>query len=208
MNSFRKEAMLYIFEDNEAVIKMIIKGRSPTMRLVSRTHRVALDWLFDRNQFGPQDPNQIHWRQKNNSQTYWQRKMSHVMTGTIFCVCSTLASWAPSTAPKRCRKQQKKMQVQEESQQKQSRWRIWYRDAVSGIRPCLPRLHLKTQGNTKSESQKVPLSSLNVQQTGTGRPVRLASSSKLLRMEQWRQVVFSSEEIWWNVENKYGETCI
>ena len=35
-------------EDNEAVIKMIIKGRSPTMRHVSRTHRVALDWLFDR----------------------------------------------------------------------------------------------------------------------------------------------------------------
>ena len=27
---------------------MIIKSRSPTMRHVSRTHRVALDWLFDR----------------------------------------------------------------------------------------------------------------------------------------------------------------
>ena len=27
--------------------KMIIKGRSPTMRHVPRTHRVALDWLFD-----------------------------------------------------------------------------------------------------------------------------------------------------------------
>ena len=40
-------AMLSVFEDNEAVIKMIIKGRSPTMRHVSRTHRVALDWLFD-----------------------------------------------------------------------------------------------------------------------------------------------------------------
>ena len=36
------------FEDNEAVIKMVIKGRSPAMRHVSRTHRVALDWLFDR----------------------------------------------------------------------------------------------------------------------------------------------------------------
>ena len=36
-------AVLYVFEDNEAVIKMIIKGRSPTMRRVSRTHRVALD---------------------------------------------------------------------------------------------------------------------------------------------------------------------
>ena len=39
-----KESQFYIFEDNEAVIKMIIKGRSPTMRHVSRTHRVALDW--------------------------------------------------------------------------------------------------------------------------------------------------------------------
>ena len=48
VHSSRQEALLYIFEDNEAVIKMIIKGRSPTVRHVSRTHRVALDWLFDR----------------------------------------------------------------------------------------------------------------------------------------------------------------
>ena len=34
-----------------------------------------------------------------------------------------------------------------------------------------------SQENTKSESQKVPLSSLNVQQTSTGRPVLGASSS-------------------------------
>ena len=43
-----KKLYLYVFEDNEAVIKMIIKGRSPSMRHVSRTHRVAPDWLFDR----------------------------------------------------------------------------------------------------------------------------------------------------------------
>ena len=48
VQSARQEALLYVFEDNEAVIKMIIKGRSPSMRRVSRTHRVALDWLFDR----------------------------------------------------------------------------------------------------------------------------------------------------------------
>ena len=48
VQSSHQEALLYIFEDNEAVINMIIKGRSPTMRHVSRTHRVALDWLFDR----------------------------------------------------------------------------------------------------------------------------------------------------------------
>ena len=45
--------MQNVFEDNEAVIKMIIKGRSPTMRHASRTHRVALDWLFDRINLDP-----------------------------------------------------------------------------------------------------------------------------------------------------------
>ena len=50
---WHQEALLYVFEDNEAVIKMIIKGRSPTMRHVSRTHRVALDWLFDRINLDP-----------------------------------------------------------------------------------------------------------------------------------------------------------
>ena len=40
-----QEALLYVIED---MIKMIIKGRSHTMRHASRTHRVALDWLFDR----------------------------------------------------------------------------------------------------------------------------------------------------------------
>ena len=48
VQSSRQEALLSVSEDNEAVIKMIIKGRSLTMRNVSRTHRVALDWLFDR----------------------------------------------------------------------------------------------------------------------------------------------------------------
>ena len=48
VQSARQEALLNVFKDNEAVIKMIVKGRSPTMRHVSRTHRVALDWLFDR----------------------------------------------------------------------------------------------------------------------------------------------------------------
>ena len=53
VKSSHQEALLYVFEDNEAVIKMIIKGRSPTMRNVSRTHRVALDWLFDRINLDP-----------------------------------------------------------------------------------------------------------------------------------------------------------
>ena len=53
VQSASQEALLYVFEDNEVVIKMIMKGRSPTMRHVSRTHRVALDWLFDRINLDP-----------------------------------------------------------------------------------------------------------------------------------------------------------
>ena len=41
-------AVLRVCEDNEAVIKIIIKGRSPTLRHVLRTHKVSLDWLFHR----------------------------------------------------------------------------------------------------------------------------------------------------------------
>ena len=63
MNSSRKESSLYIFEDNEAVIKMIIKERSHRMRYVSRTHRVALDWLFDRINL---DTNQIKYIDTKN----------------------------------------------------------------------------------------------------------------------------------------------
>ena len=53
VRSSRTGAILYVIEDIEAVIKMIIKGRSPTMRHVSRTHRVALDWLFERINLDP-----------------------------------------------------------------------------------------------------------------------------------------------------------
>ena len=53
-------AMLYVFEDNQAVIKMIIKGRSPTMRHLSRTHTVVLDWLLTGLFFLLQDQNPLH----------------------------------------------------------------------------------------------------------------------------------------------------
>ena len=68
-----QEALLYVFEDNESVIKMITKGRSPTMRHVSRTHRVALDWLFDRINLDPkiqikytdtENPTRRHFNQR------------------------------------------------------------------------------------------------------------------------------------------------
>ena len=47
-------AELLILEDNEPVIKMTIKGRSPNMKHVGRVHRVSPDWLFERFQDDPE----------------------------------------------------------------------------------------------------------------------------------------------------------
>ena len=80
-----QEALLYVFEDNEAVINMNIKGRSPTMRHVSRTHRVALDWLFDRINLDSKI--QIKYIDTKNQLA----DMLHVTNGIFFCVCSTFA---------------------------------------------------------------------------------------------------------------------
>ena len=68
VQSRNQEALLYVFEDNEAVIKVIMKSRSPTMRHVSRTHKVALDWLFDRIILIPKSKSNIS-TPKTNSQT-------------------------------------------------------------------------------------------------------------------------------------------
>ena len=38
---------LIIVADNEAVIKILAKGRSAKLRHVHRTHRVNLDWLYE-----------------------------------------------------------------------------------------------------------------------------------------------------------------
>ena len=38
---------LIVCEDNEAVIKIVLKQRSPALRHVSRTHRINLDWTFE-----------------------------------------------------------------------------------------------------------------------------------------------------------------
>ena len=82
----------FLSKSNKVTFQMIIEGRSPTMRHVSRTHRVALDWLFDRINLDLDQKIQIkNVDTKHNSQTYWQRAISHVMSGTIFSICVTSA---------------------------------------------------------------------------------------------------------------------
>ena len=118
VQSSRQEALLYVFEDNEAVIKMIIKGRSPTMRHVSRTHRVALDWLFDRINLDSKI--QIKYIDtKNQLADTLTKGISHVMSGTICCACLTLAISVLQLALLQWRSEFNKKQEKNESQQNQ-----------------------------------------------------------------------------------------
>ena len=69
------------------------------MSHVSRTHRVALDWLLTgfililKFRFDTLTPN-------TRLQTFWPKVISHVTNGTIFFVCSTSAISAPLIAPR------------------------------------------------------------------------------------------------------------
>ena len=126
---------------------------------------------------------------RTNSQTYWQREISHVMSGTIFCVCSTSAISVPSIVLKRCRKEHKEDAGEERVTAKSmpmmnlvSRYSVRDPNVLASIASESP-------GKTKSESQKVPLSSLNEQQTRTGRPVMGASSSNYSK---------------WNIDDKWS----
>ena len=67
---FDSSALWNVFDISKAVLKEIIKGRSSTMRHVPRTHKVALDHLFDKIDLDPK----IRIRYidtKHNSQTFW-----------------------------------------------------------------------------------------------------------------------------------------
>ena len=42
-----KRVPFIIAEDNHACIKIVRKGRCPTMRHINRPRRIAMDWLYE-----------------------------------------------------------------------------------------------------------------------------------------------------------------
>ena len=69
---------------------------------------------------------------------------------------------------------------------------------MQGIQTVLASTASESLGKTRSESQNVPLSSLNVQQTGTGRPAWGASSSYHSEWnidDKWSSQVWKSDEM-------------
>ena len=155
--------------------------------MVSRTHRVALDWLFDRINLDPKI--QIKYIDtKNNSQTYWQTGRFTRDEWNHLCFCPTSAISVPPMDLKWCRKEHKKMQVKKESQQNQNRWWIWPRDTAQGSN-VIASTASESPGKTKSERVKHPLTFVEWAAIKNRRLVMGASSS---------------DNSQWNIDDKWS----
>ena len=120
VQSSHQEALLHVFEENEAVIKMIINGRSPTMRHVSRTHRVALAWLFDRINLDPKI--QIKYIDTKNQLADILTKGSFTRDEWNHMLCLfNISHFSPTVCSAAMAKRSQKIQEKNESQQNRDR---------------------------------------------------------------------------------------
>ena len=152
VKSSRPGATVYIYEDTEAVIKMIFKGRSPTMWHVSRTHRVALDWLFDSINLDPRV--QIKYVDTKNQLTdiliigNFTRDEWNISSLFVKHQQFQLFNHRASAVEKINRKEQQKKELQPN----QSPWWIWYRRVWQSLQQRRLRVHLQAQESQSYQS--------------------------------------------------------
>ena len=191
VHSSRQEALLYVFEDSVAVINMITKERSPTMRHVFRTHRVALDWLFDRINLDPKT--QITYIDTMNQLAdiltkgnFTRDEWSHLLCLFNITNCSEVMS-------KRTQKDSGEERVTSKSMPMMT---LVSRCSARNLE-MLASTASESPGKTRSESQ-VPLSSWNEQQPRTERPVMGVCSSDYSEWnidEKWSSQEWKSDEM-------------
>ena len=166
------------------------------MRHVSRTHRVALDWLF--NGINLDSKIQIKY-------TYTKKKLVDMLTKGNFTrdewnhlLCLVNIGHFSSIS---CLEAMSKRTAKDTREERVTAKSKPMTNLVSRCRVREPTVLVSTAsenlGNTNSESQKVPLSSSNVQQTGTEKPVILTRSSNYSEWnndDKWFPQVWKSDE--------------
>ena len=196
IKSSHQEALLYVFEDNEAVIKMIIKGRSPTMRHVSRTHRVALGWSRDRINLDPQI--QIKYIDTKKQHADILTKGNFTRDEWNHLLCSSNISHFSST---KCLEVMSKRTQEDAGEERLTAKSKPMMNLVSRCSERTPDILASTASDrpvkTRHESQ-LPLSSWNEQHQRTGRPVMGASSSDYSEWnidDKWSSQEWKSDEL-------------
>ena len=194
VNFSRQEALLYVFEDNEAVIKMIIKGRSPTTRHASRTDSVALDWLFDR--INLDNKIQIKYiNTKNQLADILLTKGNFTRDEWNHLVCLFNISHFSSTD---CSEEMSKRTQKDAGEERVTAKSKPMMNLVSRCSEKTPDVLastlLQSPGKTTHESQLL-LSSWTEQHLRTGRPIKDAYSSSWIADEKWSSQEWKSDEV-------------
>ena len=175
---------------------MILKGRSPTMRHVSRTHRVALDWFFDRINLDPKI--QIKYIDTKNQLADILTKGNFTRDEWNHLLCLFNISHFSST---NCLEVMSKRMQKDSGEERVIAKSKPTMNLVSRCTERTPDVLASTASEspekTRYESQ-LPLSSWTGQQTRTGRPVMGASSSDYSECnidEKWSSQEWKSDEI-------------
>ena len=195
VKSSHQEALLYVYEDNEAVIKIIIKGRSPTMRHVSRTHRVALDWTFDRINLDPKI--QIKYIDTKNQLADTLTKGNFTRDEWNHLLCLFNISQFSSTKCSEVMSKRAQEDARTERVTANSKPMMNSVSRCSERTPVLASTASESSGKTRYESQ-LPLSSWNEQHQRTGRPVLDAYSSSYSEWnadKNWSSQEWKSDEL-------------
>ena len=134
------------------------------MRHVSRTHRIAFDWLFDRINLDSKV--QIKYIDtKNQFADILTNKFSHVMSGIICCVSLTSAISVLQSALTQWRNDLNKIQEKNESQQNRDRWWILLPGHRRSYRSSTSVSQVK-----RSYGSQNPWSTMAEKEEGSGRP--------------------------------------
>ena len=146
VNSIHQEALLYVFEDNEAVIKMIFKGEARQWDMFPEpTELLLIGYSIESNL----DPKiQIKYIDTKNQLADILTKGNFTRDESNHLLCSFNISHFSST---NC------SEVMSNRTQKRCRWRKSHskvetddefspRDAAKGLLTCLPLLHQKARG--------------------------------------------------------------
>ena len=148
---------------------MIIKGRSPTTRHVSRTHRVALGWLFDRINLHPKI--QIKYSDTKNQLADILTKGNFTRDEWNHLLCLFNISHFSSTTCLEVMSKRTQEDAGEERVTAKSKPMMNLVSRCSARDPnVLACTASESQGKTRYESQ-ILLSSWNEQQPRTERPV-------------------------------------
>ena len=123
-----------------------LNRRSPTMRHVSKTHRVALDWFVRSNQCGPMI--QIKYTDTRNqlAEMLTQGNFTRDEWNHLLCLFIISHFSSAECSEVMSRRKHKKNQVRKESQRSQDPWWIWLREAAKGLHQLYHFHHQEASG--------------------------------------------------------------